>query len=514
MHVILHSDSRILASFSFGGGMLSLKELQRAARIIRKEFAGATLRRIVQPAADALVLTFEGSAGKAHLLLSIEPKLARISLTEPGDAASSDSSFCQYARARLVKCSLSGIQPAENDRQVSFHLQSRAGQYELIFSIMGVRSNIYLLDSGRLVLHSMRPLDETRRNLCIGETWKDPDGAAPSIGVDRWEDVADSGYLEAIEATYCRLEQKHKAELLGLRIQQAVRKEQSFLERKAINLQEDLGEARQAESYRKKGELLKTVLHTIKPGDDRVTATDYQTAETFEIPLDPQLSPVENLESYFARYQKDTRGAKVIQRQLEELNTIQSELDRIERRLQEALKDALSNVKILEDIASQPGVRRLMARYGPKRKPRISAIKPSAKKEIPARLLPKRYRTEDGLEIWVGKNDEGNDYLSTRLARGNDLFFHLDGYPGSHVVLRTEGRPDPPSKSILDACELAVHFSKMKNAGNADVHMAAIKNVKKPKGAKPGLVYVRGGKSIHLRHDPKRLQNILASRIE
>ena len=189
--------------------------------------------------------------------------------------------------------------------------------------------------------------------------------------------------------------------------------------------------------------MLKTVLHTIKPGDDRVTATDYQTAETFEIPLDPQLSPVENLESYFARYQKDTRGAKVIQRQLEELNTIQSELDRIERRLQEALKDALSNVKILEDIASQPGVRRLMARYGPKRKPRISAIKPSAKKEIPARLLPKRYRTEDGLEIWVGKNDEGNDYLSTRLARGNDLFFHLDGYPGSHVVLRTEAPASP-----------------------------------------------------------------------
>jgi predicted ribosome quality control (RQC) complex YloA/Tae2 family protein len=100
------------------------------------------------------------------------------------------------------------------------------------------------------------------------------------------------------------------------------------------------------------------------------------------------------------------------------------------------------------------------------------------------------------------------------MARGNDLFFHLEGYPGSHVVLRTEGRSDPPSDSLLDACEMAVHFSKMKNAKSADVHIAPIKNVRKPKGAKPGLVYVRHGRTIHLRRDPARLQNILASRVD
>jgi predicted ribosome quality control (RQC) complex YloA/Tae2 family protein len=114
----------------------------------------------------------------------------------------------------------------------------------------------------------------------------------------------------------------------------------------------------------------------------------------------------------------------------------------------------------------------------------------------------------------VGRSDEANDYLSTRLARGNDLFFHLEGYPGSHVVLRTEGRAAPPPDSLLDACELAVHYSKLKNANRADVHVAPIKNVKKPKGAKPGLVFVRGGRTIHLKRDPRRLQNILASRLD
>jgi predicted ribosome quality control (RQC) complex YloA/Tae2 family protein len=82
------------------------------------------------------------------------------------------------------------------------------------------------------------------------------------------------------------------------------------------------------------------------------------------------------------------------------------------------------------------------------------------------------------------------------------------------VILRTEGRDDPPSEALLDACELAVHFSRSKKASRADVHVVPIKNVRKPKGAKPGLVVVHGGKSIHLRRNPARMERLLASRID
>jgi hypothetical protein len=154
------------------------------------------------------------------------------------------------------------------------------------------------------------------------------------------------------------------------------------------------------------------------------------------------------------------------------------------------------------------GARRSGAESAPPPKP------PAVFRNLPRKLHPRRYRSVDGLEIWVGRSDEANDLLSTRLARGRDLFFHLDGAPGSHVVLRTEGREDPPAESVLDACELAVHFSKQKKAGRADVHVVPIKNVKKPKGAKRGLVYVSGGKSVHLRREPERLERLLASRID
>jgi predicted ribosome quality control (RQC) complex YloA/Tae2 family protein len=494
--------------------MLSLRELRRSARIIQEKLAGATLRRVVQPDQQDLILVFEKSSVKFQLLLSSKPEYARICLTEAKEPADSPGSFYEYTRAHLPGSSLSGIDMSGENRQIGLRLQKGSEFWVLVLSILGARSNLYLLDSVGRIVHSMRSLEDTRRELKIGEQWTDPQGTAPTEGIDRWEDVSDEEYLKTVGEHYSRLERRKNAELLARKIEQALKKERAFLERKAVNLQEDLGEAKKAETHRHIGELLKNVLHTIRPGDATVQAMDYQTGAVVDIPLDSKLSPAANLESYFARYQKESRGVKSIEQQLEELAIARADIDAIAQQLEDARRSESPELHVLESLASQPKARRLIQRYAPKRKSAVSSVKSSQKKEIPARLLPKRYRTQDGLEIWVGRSDEGNDYLTTRLTRGNDLFFHLEGYPGSHVVLRTEGRPDPPPSSVLDACELAVHFSKMKNAGRAEVHMAHIKDVKKPKGAKPGLVYVRSGRTVHLKRDPKRLQNILTSRLD
>jgi predicted ribosome quality control (RQC) complex YloA/Tae2 family protein len=494
--------------------MLSLRELHRAAGIIQPKILRARLRRIVQPDPLKLVLTFETSSDKWHVLLACGAENARICLTGKPESGASHGSFNEYVQAHLVGSFLETVECATNDRQVSLRLKSQTGSYLLILSILGARSNIYLLDGEGILVHSIRPLDETRNELKRGAAWTDPSGTVPPGGIDRWEELTDEQYLGAVAEVYERLELRSKAGLLARRIQQALKKEKAFLDRKLINLQEDLGEARQAEAHKQKGELLKSALHTIRPGDDKAIAVDNQTGEIVEIPLDPKLSPVANLEAYFARYQKQSRGAALIQQQLEELQTARAELGVIEQRLEDMLRSESPDIQALEDMAALPAVRRLIHRYFPEKKPALRVARSASQKEIPARLLPKRYKSQDGLEVWVGRNDEGNDYLTTRLARGNDLFFHLEGYPGSHVVLRTEGRSDPPPQSLLDACELAVHYSRLKNANRADVHVAPIKNVKKPKGAKPGLVYVRSGRTIHLKRDPKRLQSILASRLD
>jgi len=491
-------------------------ELRRAAGILKKTLPGNTVKRLMQADVSSLVLIcVDSRKNKNGILLSCDHEFARVCFVEiTGSMPSPTGSFYEFLRAHITGTVVYDVEIASRNRQIALELRSREDRWILYLSVLGARSNLYLVDGRGLLVHSMRPLEETRRDLNIGKAWTEPPGSVPSEGEDRWAAVADEGYLGAIGEEYARLEIRRGAQTLSRRISQILSRERSLLGRKLNRLQEDLANARLAETFRDKGELLKTVLHTIKQGDTSVSVSDYKTGNNVEIPIDPRMSPAENLEAYFARYQKNSRGAEIIRQQIHRLEGLRDEIDSVECAVNSAVEKDPPDREELEKIKSTPLIRRLINRYAPKQRKEGTPAKSKSESRIPARLRPKRYRTEEGLEIWVGRNDEGNDYLTTRMARGNDLFFHLEGYPGSHVILRTEGRSDPPSDSVLDACELAVHFSKMKNAAKADVHITPIKNVRKPRGAKPGLVYVRQGKTIRLRRDPGRLQNILASRVD
>jgi predicted ribosome quality control (RQC) complex YloA/Tae2 family protein len=495
--------------------MLSLTELQKAAAILDRMLQGAFLQRIVQVDAHRLVLLFHSPSLDVPVLLSCRPGFARTGvLTDFPRAPATPPSFGQLLRSRLGRAPFGGAAAASDDRLLRIRLGPRDGCYELILSILGARSNIYLVDGQGTLLHCMRPLSSTRKELSVGRPWTATSGRIASHGEDRWAQVPDGDYLRELECAYERLERQKEAEDIERRILSVLAREESLLDKKTVNLAEDLGEAHKAAEYGHKGELLKSVLHLIRQGDTIVTTTDFETGEKATIPLDSSLSPAENLQAYFGRYQKEQRGVSAIEAQLEAARGARAEIETLRTRLSVAMARSEQDPDLLRGLLEHPRIRRLLRQYYPSRKPPPPVAASGSRKEVPARLLPRRFRTGDGLEIWVGRSDEGNDYLTTRLARGNDLFFHLDGYPGSHVVLRTEGRSNPPSPALLDACELAVHFSRLKAAGRADVHVAPIKNVRKPKGAKPGLVFVTGGKTIHVRRDPKRLENVLASRVD
>jgi predicted ribosome quality control (RQC) complex YloA/Tae2 family protein len=277
-------------------------------------------------------------------------------------------------------------------------------------------------------------------------------------------------------------------------------------------------------------------LSKVRAGESEVTLRDYETQEEVSIALDPTLSPRKNLEAIFKRYQKLLRRLTKAGGQVEEARAWFEKIAGLKARLEaltsgdagnsEADEDAEAQPAdrahgraALEELAAHPDIARMLGRRQAARASGQGAAVaesrlPARFRELPRKLHPRRYLSRDELEIWVGRSDESNDYLTTRLARGKDLFFHLDGAPGSHVILRTEGRDDPPPESVLDACELAVHFSKQKSAGHADVHVVPIKQVSKPRGAKKGLVYVTGGRSIRLRREEARLRRLLEARME
>jgi predicted ribosome quality control (RQC) complex YloA/Tae2 family protein len=500
--------------------MMSLVELRRAVALVARDLAGARVERVVVPDERRVVLTlYAPGRGEAHLLLCAEPATARLSRVHARPAAPPQPpAFAQLVRARLFGARLAEAVLLEGDRQALLCFAGPEGAHGLLLALLGPRSNAYLLDAEQRVLGALRPLAETRRDLALGQPWRSPASAPPPAGADRFAAVPDDGFFAALEAAAAERAARGAEGALRARLERALRRAAQSLEKKRALLAEDAADAGLAERLRREGELLKGVVGALRPGAREARARDFATGEEVRIPLDPSVPPRVQLDDRFRRARKAEKRAERAVRELGEVAARAEALAALRSEFDAALA-AGDEGGALAAFAARPEVARLLARFAPEpggapgappgapvRERRVWRL---GRQELPPRLVPRVFTSADGLEIWVGRNDEGNDLLSTRLARGNDLFFHLDASPGSHVVLRTEGRGDPPPESVLDACELAVHFSKARRASSADVLVASIKNVRKPRGARPGLVFVTGGRQVRLRRDPARLARLL-----
>ncbi len=500
--------------------MMSLRELTRAVAILDRECAGARVDKIVQPDARRIVLSlYRAGRDDLHLLFCVEAQSARLSVIESRPAAPpTPPGFAQLLRARLGGARVTGARIVGGDRQAALRFETEAGAFELLLAILGPRTNLHLLDAEGRVVGALRPLAETRRDLEIGAVWKSPASKLPSEGEDRCAAEPDERFFATLEALAAEREDAQETDTLQRRTDRGLRRALASIDKKVLLLRGDVAAGDVVTALRHQGELLKLAVGGIKRGAREVLVRDFASGDDVAIPLDPVLSPRDNLEALFAKARKAERRAE---RALRESGEAEARRDATLALRTEFDAIPAGDVAAIAAFAERPEVARLLARFaGDTAPPPASAATPApkarvwklGKQEVPARLTPRVYRSSSGLEIWVGRSDEGNDLLSTRLARGHDLFFHLEASPGSHVVLRTEGRSDPPSECVLEAAELAVHYSKHRKVTEAQVTVAPIKGVSKPRGAKPGLVYVTGGKSLRLRRDPRRLERVLSNR--
>ncbi len=496
--------------------MLSLRELERAAAAIDRELRGARVQRVIEPGPRELCLVLRDARRENRgLRFCVEPAVARVLLgPAPRGSDRTPSGFCELLRARLKGQPLRSAELVGGDRVLGLRFE---GGLVLLLAVMGPRSNLFLLDDDGRILGSLRPLSETHRNLRPGGVWEPPQTPAPRQGEDRFADREDDAWWEALRAHYAGVASREREGTQHKRLARALRKARQALEKKRGLLAGDAAAGETAARLRRDGERLKSVLGGLDPDTREVRGTDYETGEEFCIELDAGQTPRAALQELFAKARKAEKRALRAGAGLAELEQRDAAAGALEERFAACGDDA----DAVAGLAETEEMQGLLKRFAPERAAPAGGAKPApkspfriGKRELPRRLWPRRYRSRDGLEIWVGRSDEGNDILSTRLARGKDLFFHLDASPGSHVILRTEGRADPPSESLLDAAELAVHFSKARAATRADVHIAPARLVRKPKGAKPGLVSVGGGRSLHLRRDPARLERVLADRID
>jgi predicted ribosome quality control (RQC) complex YloA/Tae2 family protein len=498
--------------------VLSLVELERAAAAVSELLSGHRVQAVVEPDPERVVLETwgrdaDGEARRRPLCLCARPGAARVSLCdEMPRAPAKPPIFAQYLRAHLLGARISGARLRDGDRVLAIGLAGPEGSAELVLAIPGRRPNVWLLDEAGRVAASLRPPEDSRPELAVGEPWQPSPGRPPRAGEDRFTGLAGEALLRAIEARYS--EREREAEQAGLRqrLEHALRRELRRVDRKLEKIAGELDRAREASELGRAGELLKTALGRVKRGATEIAVEDPATGDEVRIELDPALGPAQNLERIFQRQRKAVRGLARAGALQEGAQAERARLAALDAELRERARDPAR----LEELAARPEVAELLAREAPAepRRPGPRTSLRLAGREIPARLAPRRYRASGELEIWVGRSDEANDFLTTRLAGARDLFFHVEDTPGSHVILRTGGRTDPPSDAVIDACELAAHFSKLRAADPVDVHVVPIRNVRKPRGAKPGLVFVHGGKAVRLRRSRARLARLLAARVD
>lgn len=242
---------------------------------------------------------------------------------------------------------------------------------------------------------------------------------------------------------------------------------------KKIALQQaDLADCADKDKYRELGELITSNIYRLKRGDAKVTLTDYSAGPPaeVEVELDARLTPAQNAQKYYKRYTKAKSAETALTKQIE---LARAELDYIA-----SVADALSRARSEVELAE---LRRELyeSGYASKMKNYVAA-KPTSPK-------PLRFRTSGGYEVLCGKNNTQNDHVTFRLASKTDLWFHVKGLPGSHVVLVCGGE-EPDEGDFTQAAVIAATYSKAARGIPAAVDYTRVRNVKKPSGSKPGYV--------------------------
>ena len=248
---------------------------------------------------------------------------------------------------------------------------------------------------------------------------------------------------------------------------------QTLLERnyKKYDLQEkQLKDTEKREKYRIYGELLNTYGYELSGGEKSFTCLNYYTGEEVTIPLDGQLSAKENAQKHFDKYNKLKRTYEALTDQVAETKKEIEHLESISTALDIALKE--------EDLVE---IKEEMMEYGYIKK------RPAGSKKPKITSRPLHYISSDGFHIYVGKNNYQNEEVTFKLANGGDWWFHAKGIPGSHVVVKTEGK-ELPDRVYEEAGALAAYYSKGRDNDKVEIDYIQRRHVKKAAGGAPGFV--------------------------
>jgi predicted ribosome quality control (RQC) complex YloA/Tae2 family protein len=500
---------------------MDLAVLQLVAAELNEALSGGYINKISQPLPREVVLRVRAPGrGEQRLMISADPLLGRIHLTGlkiPNPP--SPPRFCAYLRAHLKNSVITGVACDSDDRVVRISAVMTAGgeraERVLVLELLGRDSNILLVDgsSGLIMecLHRIPEIETKTRAVLPGREYVAPpkrrSGALPALPRLKPEDArpgitsaepgkqrltifasapndrtfssmnhaADAFYRPRIESLLLEGFRRNVAAPLKARIRS--------LDRRIVKIQEDRRRMSVMAARQEEGELLKANLYKIRKGMRSLEVEAWDSTGARMIELDPALDGVANMKRIFKNSARGRRGvekvAERLKQSLEEKAALEDQLFHVEI---SADFDELSGLAGEETGANEAAVNRRRTRPAGEKRGGQGAFR--------------EFHAPSGAAILVGKSGKGNDYILKAGAAKGGVWFHAKGVPGAHVILVQGARKDSSPADEEFAAGLAVRFSKAGGKGKAEVMIADVKDVKRPKGALPGQVTVSSYRTI------------------
>ena len=299
-----------------------------------------------------------------------------------------------------------------------------------------------------------------------------------SIFADNPNDKKFTTLSEMLDVFYHTKANRDRVQQQGGQLLHVIRKNLQRNKKKLKKLSNELKATENADEYRIKGEVLTTYLYQIKRGMTKITLPNfYDNNKEITISLSNQLSPSQNAQKYFKKYQKLKNAVTFVNEQIELTKKEVAYLEEIQTQIELATPADLDDIKT--ELQQEGYIKKKQQKS--KRSSRVKINKPES------------FIASDGTEILVGKNNLQNEKLTLHTAKKTDIWLHAKNIPGSHIIIKSN---NPSDETLFEAAMLAAYFSKFRSSANVPIDYVQVKNIRKPNGSKPGFVIYEGQKTL------------------
>lgn len=446
------------------------------------------IQKITEHSWNAFTLSMFSREEKAWLLyFEIGTAHSRVNRTDHIRVKNKNAQrFTQYLKAHIIGRRITDIRQFPFDRAFELTLSNSENDIKMITRLYsGPGANIIITDPEYNILEILyrrTARGEYKGNkLAIEERSEEgtkkfevrnhPDSYSFNECIDKNESIKSND--DKLEELIKRAIIKRDREL----------KEQ---ENSIAHTRERLEKTKGFEEMKRSADILSASIYLVKKGMDSITLQDWENDGTITLPLDPSLSPNENLEHYYSRYRKDKKSAELAKEALE--NAI-SKLD--ERR------------SYWNNLIEEGSIQKIQ---------KILEKDTSQETSLTREGKPGLYINSNGWTLVVGRNAKENDQILRNGARGSDLWMHTRDFAGGYVFIKSIRDKSVPLPVLLDAASLAIHFSKARRNGKADLYYTEVKYLKRIKGAKTGLIIPTQERNLNATLDEERVSRLLGDK--